>query len=247
MSETLDAISMDAASVACQLSLGGYRVTKPLVSQSAAVTIAHASASLGSDIPHARIIKFAQDTRYTEVDTNTCDRYDDRDDPEVTRMGAGESYRPLARRSPRRSRSRSLSRRDRDRSPPRMRARSPRDRPRSPYRNDSYHIRSPRRRSRTPPYRGRDRTPPRDNPNWRARDRRSPIRNRSPRTRTPSRARSPLRDRSPPRRFSPRRERPRSPPRRASPLRRDERQRSRSPYINRYAFCLSLDIVSDIV
>ncbi|PQE03163.1 serine arginine repetitive matrix 1 protein [Rutstroemia sp. NJR-2017a BBW] len=135
-------------------------------------------------------------------------RLDSRGDGEVTRLGAGESYRPNPRpRSPRADTFRSD--RDRDRSPRR-------DRRTPPLSSDSYHPgardRSPRRRSRTPPYRARDRSPARDM-NWRSR------------ARSPIRARSPLRTRSP-RRYSPRRDddrrdRVRSP-------RRDDR--SRSPY-----------------
>ncbi len=117
-----------------------------------------------------------------------------RGDGEVTRMGAGESYRPTARpRSPLRADS-FRGDRDRDRSPRRERARTPP--------TDSWHRssrdRSPRRRSRTPPR--RDRSPLRDN--WR------------------SRPRSPIRARTPPRRYSPRRDDDR---RARSPLRRDER------------------------
>lgn len=168
-------------------------------------------------------------------------RYVGRGDGEVTKMGAGESYRPAARpRSPRSDTSRFD--RDRDRSPRRDRARSPiRDRARSPpFAPDTYNAggrdRSPlRRRSRSPmPYRSRDRTPPRDMPTWRDRDRaRSPIRNRTPpRARSPVRARSPIRARSPVRARSPIRPRSpvraRSPPRRFSPRRVDDR-RPRSP------------------
>jgi hypothetical protein len=117
-----------------------------------------------------------------------------RGDGEVTRMGAGESYRPAARpRSPPRTDS-FRGDRDRDRSPRRERARTPP--------TDSWHPssrdRSPRRRSRTPPR--RERSPLRDN--WR------------------SRQRSPIRARTPPRRFSPRRDEDRRP---RSPVRRDER------------------------
>jgi hypothetical protein len=117
-----------------------------------------------------------------------------RGDGEVTRMGAGESYRPSARpRSPTRTDS-FRGDRDRDRSPRRERARTPP--------TDSWHPsnrdRSPRRRSRTPPR--RDRSPLRDN--WR------------------SRPRSPIRGRTPPRRFSPRRDEDRRP---RSPVRRDDR------------------------
>lgn len=117
-----------------------------------------------------------------------------RGDGEVTRMGAGESYRPTARpRSPNRTDS-FRGDRERDRSPRRERARTPP--------TDSWHPgdrdRSPRRRSRTPPR--RDRSPLRDN--WRARPR------------------SPIRGRTPPRRFSPRRDEDRRP---RSPVRRDDR------------------------
>lgn len=152
-----------------------------------------------------------------------------RGDGEVTKMGAGESYRPSARpRSPRSD----TSRFDRDRSPRRDRPRSPiRDRARSPpFGADTY---NPGGRDRSPlrspiRYRSRERTPLRDAPTWRDRPRprsparirspmraRSPIRQRSPmRARSPMRPRSPVRTRSPPRRFSPRRvddRRPRSP------------------------------------
>ncbi|KAN0110115.1 hypothetical protein V8E51_006502 [Hyaloscypha variabilis] len=124
-----------------------------------------------------------------------------RGEGEVTRLGGGESYRPITSRprSPPRIDS-FRSGRDRDNSPRRERARTPP--------TDSWHPnrdRSPRRRSRTPPR--RDRSPTRDN--WRARPR------------------SPMRDRTPPRRFSPRRDDDR---RARSPARRDERRRSRSPY-----------------
>ncbi|KFY11396.1 hypothetical protein V492_04477 [Pseudogymnoascus sp. VKM F-4246] len=187
-------------------------------------------------------------------------RYVPRGDGEVTKMGAGESYRPSVRpRSPRSDAGRFD--RDRDRSPRR-------DRPRSPLPSDGYvpggRDRSPlRRRSRSPvAYRSRDRTPPRDVQNWRDRERarspqrprspvrprspqrmRSPVRPRSPlRARSPARARSPIRPRSPGRprspvrRFSPRRgddRRPRSPPRRSDLDERDIRRRSRSPFDNR--------------
>lgn len=159
-------------------------------------------------------------------------RYAPRGDGEVTKMGAGESYRPSVRpRSPRSDTSRFD--RDRDRSPRR-------ERPRSPQASDAYipggRDRSPlRRRSRSPgAYRSRDRTPPRDVQNWRDRERaRSPVRPRSPqRMRSPVRPRSPLRARSPARARSPMRPRsparPRSPVRRFSPRRGDDR-RPRSP------------------
>jgi hypothetical protein len=165
-------------------------------------------------------------------------RYAPRGDGEVTKMGAGESYRPSVRpRSPRSDTSRFD--RDRDRSPRR-------ERPRSPQASDAYipggRDRSPlRRRSRSPgAYRSRDRTPPRDVQNWRERERarspqrpRSPVRPRSPqRMRSPVRPRSPLRARSPARARSPMRPRspgrPRSPVRRFSPRRGDDR-RPRSP------------------
>ncbi|ELR04728.1 hypothetical protein GMDG_06957 [Pseudogymnoascus destructans 20631-21] len=187
-------------------------------------------------------------------------RYAPRGDGEVTKMGAGESYRPSVRpRSPRSNTSRFD--RDRDRSPRR-------ERPRSPQASDAYipggRDRSPlRRRSRSPgAYRSRDRTPPRDVQNWRDRERarspqrprgpvrprspqrmRSPVRPRSPlramspaRARSPMRPRSPGRPRSPVRRFSPRRgddRRPRSLPRRSDLDERDIRRRSRSPFDNR--------------
>lgn len=159
-------------------------------------------------------------------------RYAPRGDGEVTKMGAGESYRPSVRpRSPRSDTPRFD--RDRDRSPRR-------ERPRSPQASDAYipggRDRSPlRRRSRSPgAYRSRDRTPPRDVQNWRDRERaRSPVRPRSPqRMRSPVRPRSPLRARSPARARSPMRPRspgrPRSPVRRFSPRRGDDR-RPRSP------------------
>ncbi|KAI1210514.1 uncharacterized protein F4807DRAFT_421726 [Annulohypoxylon truncatum] len=126
------------------------------------------------------------------------------DDGEVTRYGAGESYRPFnSNRSPRRARS-----------PPR--GRSP------PILDSDRYVpgRSPRRRSRsTDRYRrdpSRDRRDVRDardlgGDSWRRRDRSRSLR------------------RSPPRRSSPRR----SPPRRSSPRRfsprRDDRDRMRSP------------------
>lgn len=140
-----------------------------------------------------------------DVLMNCIYRIDIRGDGEVTRLGAGESYRPNHnRRSPPRADT-FRSDRDRDRSPRR-------DRRTPPLSSDSYHPggrdRSPRRRSRTPPYRARDRSPPRDM-NWRGRAR-SPIRG----GRTPLRARSPRR--FSPRRDDDRRERPRSP-------RRDDR------------------------
>ncbi|KAI1104457.1 hypothetical protein F4804DRAFT_307353 [Jackrogersella minutella] len=137
------------------------------------------------------------------------------DDGEVTRYGAGESYRPFnANRSPRRARS-----------PPR--GRSP------PIIDSDRYVpgRSPRRRSRSADrYRrepSRDRRDARDiaGDSWRRRDRSRSLR-RSPPRRSPPR-RSPPR-RSPPRRFSPRRDdrdRLRS-PRRGF----DARRRSRSPY-----------------
>ncbi|RYO86510.1 hypothetical protein DL762_004702 [Monosporascus cannonballus] len=121
------------------------------------------------------------------------------DDGEVTRYGAGESYRPFnSNRSPRRARS-----------PP------PRERARSPPLVDSDRYVPGRRRSRTPPDRyrrdlSRERRNPRDaGDSWRRGDatRRSPPR------------------RSPPRRSPPRRSPP--PPRRFSPPRRDDRDRDR--------------------
>ncbi|KAF7924415.1 uncharacterized protein EAE98_007466 [Botrytis deweyae] len=147
-----------------------------------------------------------------EVLTNKNRRLDIRGDGEVTRLGAGESYRPNHnRRSPPRADT-FRSDRDRDRSPRR-------DRRTPPLSSDSYHPsardRSPRRRSRTPPYRARDRSPPRDM-TWRGRPR-SPLRG----GRTPIRARTPRR--FSPRRDDDRRDRLRSP-------RRDERRRSRSPF-----------------
>ncbi|KAI2611385.1 uncharacterized protein GGS25DRAFT_519692 [Hypoxylon fragiforme] len=122
------------------------------------------------------------------------------DDGEVTRYGAGESYRPFnSNRSPRRARS-----------PPR--GRSP------PIIDSDRYIpgRSPRRRSRsTDRYRrepSRDRRDTREmGDSWRRRDRSRSLRRSPPR-------------RSPPRRSPPRR----SPPRRFSP-RRDDRDRLRSP------------------
>ncbi|KAI0181844.1 hypothetical protein GGR52DRAFT_526526 [Hypoxylon sp. FL1284] len=132
------------------------------------------------------------------------------DDGEVTRYGAGESYRPFnSNRSPRRARS-----------PPR--GRSP------PLIDSDRYIpgRSPRRRSRSADrYRrdpSRDRRDTRDvrdtrdardmGDSWRRRDRSRSIR-RSPPRRSPPR-RSPPRRSPPPRRFSPR---------------RDDRDRLRSP------------------
>ncbi|KAI2641994.1 hypothetical protein GGS21DRAFT_500715 [Xylaria nigripes] len=131
------------------------------------------------------------------------------DDGEVTRYGAGESYRPYnSNRSPRRARSPPL-----------------RERPRSPLDSDRYvPDRAPRRRSRSiDRYRrepSRDRRDLRDmrdvrdagGDSWRRDDRSRNLR------------RSPLPRRSPPRRSPPRR----SPPRRFSP-RRDDRDRARSP------------------
>ncbi|KAI2617402.1 hypothetical protein GGR54DRAFT_607623 [Hypoxylon sp. NC1633] len=137
------------------------------------------------------------------------------DDGEVTRYGAGESYRPFnSNRSPRRARS-----------PPRGRSPPPQD-------SDRYVPgRSPRRRSRSADrYRrdlSRDRRDTRDmGDSWRRRDRSRSIR-RSPMRRSPAR-RSPPRRSPPPRRFSPRRDdrdRLRS-PRRGY----DARRRSRSPF-----------------
>ncbi|KAK6084178.1 hypothetical protein SCUP234_03507 [Seiridium cupressi] len=118
-----------------------------------------------------------------ERDSRSSRRYDD---GEVTRYGAGESYRPFNdRATPRRARTpererRSPPPRDRVRSPPR----EPRDRPRSP-------PREPRERPRSPPREPRERlrSPPRE-----PRDRpRSPPR--GPRARSPlprERARSPV-------------------------------------------------------
>ncbi|KAI0843741.1 hypothetical protein F5Y06DRAFT_255710 [Hypoxylon sp. FL0890] len=136
------------------------------------------------------------------------------DDGEVTRYGAGESYRPFnSNRSPRRARS-----------PPR--GRSP------PMLDSDRYIpgRSPRRRSRSGDrYRrdvSRDRRETRGmGDSWRGRDRSRSLR-RSPPRRTPPR-RSPGR-RSPPRRFSPRRD---DRDRLRSPRRGFEsRRRSRSPF-----------------
>ncbi|KAI2467654.1 hypothetical protein F4781DRAFT_302162 [Annulohypoxylon bovei var. microspora] len=141
------------------------------------------------------------------------------DDGEVTRYGAGESYRPFnSNRSPRRARS-----------PPR--GRSP------PIVDSDRYIpgRSPRRRSRSADrYRrdpSRDRRDVRDardmgGDSWRRRDRSRSLRRSPPRRSSPRR--SPPRRTSPSRRFSPRRDdrdRMRSP-------RRDfgSRRRSRSPY-----------------
>ncbi|KAI1348566.1 hypothetical protein F5Y01DRAFT_210235 [Xylaria sp. FL0043] len=176
------------------------------------------------------------------------------DDGEVTRYGAGESYRPYnSNRSPRRARS-----------PP------PRERPRSPPPDSDRYVpdRGPRRRSRsTDRYRrdpSRDRRDLRDirdirdardvrdvrdtgGDSWRRDDRSRALR-RSPRRRSPPR-RSPLRRSPPPRRFSPRRDdrdRPRSPRRgfdpRLNPVPQPDnpntipltklphRRRSRSPF-----------------
>ncbi|KAI1851625.1 hypothetical protein JX266_003087 [Neoarthrinium moseri] len=140
-----------------------------------------------------------------ERDSRSSRRYDD---GEVTRYGAGESYRPFnatARRarSPERERARSppprdQRERDRPRSPP------PRERARSPVGHEDRYVpdRTPRRRSRSPGFR-RDRSRGRDMrgpaaDTWRRRDQsRSPGRRPSPR-RSPIRRNSP-----PPRRFSP--------------------------------------------
>ncbi|KAI1152992.1 hypothetical protein F4825DRAFT_461460 [Nemania diffusa] len=127
------------------------------------------------------------------------------DDGEVTRYGAGESYRPYnSNRSPRRARS-----------PP------PRERPRSPPPDSDRYVpdRAPRRRSHSTdhPRDLRDARDVRDvrdsgGDSWRRDDRSRTLR------------RSPPPRRSPPRRSPPRR----SPPRRFSP-RRDDRDRLRSP------------------
>ncbi|KAI1184716.1 hypothetical protein F5B17DRAFT_410968 [Nemania serpens] len=145
------------------------------------------------------------------------------DDGEVTRYGAGESYRPYnSNRSPRRPRS-----------PP------PRDRPRSPIPDSDRYVpdRAPRRRSRsTDRYRGdpsrdrRDLRDPRDvrdirdagGDSWRRDDRSRALRRPSPPRRSSPR-RSPPR-RSPPRRFSPRRD-----DRDRGPARDRDRDRPRSP------------------
>ncbi|KAI1471995.1 uncharacterized protein F4812DRAFT_416315 [Daldinia caldariorum] len=136
------------------------------------------------------------------------------DDGEVTRYGAGESYRPFnSNRSPRRARS-----------PPR--GRSP------PLLDSDRYVpgRSPRRRSRSADrYRrdpSRDRRDTRDmGDSWRRRDRSRSLR-RSPPRRSPPR-RSPPRRSPPPRRFSPRRD---DRDRLRSPRRGYEtRRRSRSP------------------
>ncbi|KAI1649493.1 uncharacterized protein F4817DRAFT_330542 [Daldinia loculata] len=141
------------------------------------------------------------------------------DDGEVTRYGAGESYRPFnSNRSPRRARS-----------PPR--GRSP------PLLDSDRYVpgRSPRRRSRSADrYRrdlSRDRRDTRDmGDSWRRRDRSRSLR-RSPPRRSPPR-RSPPRRSPPPRRFSPRRDdrdRLRS-PRRGYDASLPYRRRSRSPF-----------------
>ncbi|KAI0010611.1 hypothetical protein F4779DRAFT_576946 [Xylariaceae sp. FL0662B] len=138
--------------------------------------------------PHPRMDRDSRSRRY--------------DDGEVTRYGAGESYRPFnSNRSPRRARS-----------PP------PRERARSPLLDSDRYVpdRTPRRRSRSPDrFRrdpSRDRRDTRDTgDSWRRRDRSRSLRRSPPR-------------RSPPRRSPPRR----SPPRRYSP-RRDDRDRLRSP------------------
>ncbi|KAI1388428.1 uncharacterized protein F4822DRAFT_402819 [Hypoxylon trugodes] len=139
------------------------------------------------------------------------------DDGEVTRYGAGESYRPFnSNRSPRRARS-----------PPRGRSPPP------PLDSDRYiPSRSPRRRSRSADrYRrepSRDRRDTRElgGDSWRRRDRSRSLR-RSPPRRSPRR--SPPRRSPPPRRFSPRRDdrdRMRSPRRGGF----ESRRRSRSPF-----------------
>jgi hypothetical protein len=152
---------------------------------------------------------FPANQKIRELDLNTpydtafrwmiadMDRFDD---GEVTRYGAGESWRPFPRdRSPRRQRS---PPRDRDRERDRPRER---ERPRSPppIASDSYvPNRSPRRRSRSGERFRRERSRGADT--WRRRER-----TRSPPPRRPS-----------PRRPSPRRPSPRRPsPRRPSPRR----------------------------
>ncbi|KAK6844904.1 hypothetical protein PG995_015014 [Apiospora arundinis] len=180
------------------------------------------------------------------------------DDGEVTRYGAGESYRPFNDRADRErperpERPERVERPERPerrpRSPPRPgRSPPPRERARTPpaLDNDRYipdrdRDRTPRRRSRSPGRFRRDRSREReaDRPaaggdSWRRpRERtRSPARRPSP----PPQRRSPLRRNSPPpRRFSPRRDirddrdRPRSPRR----VYDSARGRSRSPLDNR--------------
>ncbi|KAI1343788.1 hypothetical protein F5Y15DRAFT_178434 [Xylariaceae sp. FL0016] len=142
------------------------------------------------------------------------------DDGEVTRYGAGESYRPF----------------NSNRSPPPRRARTPpRERARSPPQLDSDRYvpdRTPRRRSRSVDrYRrepSRDRRDIRDvrdvrdtrdtrdigGDSWRRRDRSRSLRRSPPRRPSPPPRRSPPRRSPPPRRFSPR---------------RDDRDRARSP------------------
>ncbi|KAH6656823.1 hypothetical protein BKA67DRAFT_170394 [Truncatella angustata] len=129
------------------------------------------------------------------------------DDGEVTRYGAGESYRPFNDRTPRRGKSPAGP----DRESPIAREREPRDRARSPPREPRIRPRSP---PREPRFRPRSPLPQRDRPVGR-----SPPRE--------PRARSPL----------PQRERPRSPPRapRArSPLPPRERPRSPPAHEDRY-------------
>lgn len=181
-----------------------------------AVSLSHDSTSIGTDIEDSILDDRTSFKVENQTLTNNIFRLDSRGDGEVTRLGAGESYRPNHnRRSPPRADT-FRSDRDRDRSPRR-------DRRTPPLSSDSYHPggrdRSPRRRSRTPPYRARDRSPPRDM-TWRGRPR-SPLRG----GRTPLRARSPRR--FSPRRDDDRRERPRSP-------RRDDR------YIFAYLFLFTL-------
>ncbi|KAK8039413.1 hypothetical protein PG993_007824 [Apiospora rasikravindrae] len=153
------------------------------------------------------------------------------DDGEVTRYGAGESYRPFNDRADRERPERPERPDRRPRSPPRpVRSPPPRERARTPpaLDNDRYipdrdRDRTPRRRSRSPGRFRRDRSREReaDRPaaggdSWRRpRERtRSPARRPSP----PPQRRSPLRRNSPPpRRFSPRRDI------------RDDRDRPRSP------------------
>jgi hypothetical protein len=135
-------------------------------------------------------------------------RADNRGDGEVTKMGAGESYRPAAR----------------PRSPPRTDTfrTSDRDR-RTPPITDTYHPGERRRASRSPGYR-RKRSPGRDSGNWRARPR-SPPRARSInfglRLVNRPRGAGSNHQTGPPRRLSPRRDDDRRD--RARSPRRDER------------------------
>ncbi|ORY64237.1 uncharacterized protein BCR38DRAFT_434377 [Pseudomassariella vexata] len=172
------------------------------------------------------------------------------EDGEVTRYGAGESYRPFTDRTPRRARSpageraRSPPPRERARSPPprervrsplpRERARSPppRERARTPVLDSDRYVpdRTVRRRSRSGDRFRRDRDADRGGDSWRRErsrsQRRGSPRRTSPRRVSPPRFPAASRGPSPPRRTSPRRP---SPPRRASPPRRQSPPRRNSP------------------